>query len=97
MKQIFNAIITYTISDDDIREEFSELLEDIGFEEQDDQSTYALPDTEPYDDDIDEVLKDFCEENLEKDDHVDYYWLAGDQKGNAGIELTKFRYKPKRK
>lgn len=94
--QTFNAIITYTISDDDLREEFMELIEEIGFLPQEDQSTYALPTRRPYDDNIAEELKEFCNEKLKKDDHVDYYWLAYQFGECIGMVLNKYRYKPRR-
>lgn len=40
--ETFNAIITYTISKDDIRNEFIELIEEIGFKEQDDSINIQL-------------------------------------------------------
>lgn len=92
----FNAIITYTISKDDIRNEFIELIEEIGFKEQDDQSTYAIPARRPHKDSTKEALKEFCDNKLQKGDLVDYYWLGYQLKECIGMVLTKFRYVPKK-
>ena len=39
----YKQILTYTISDDDSRESFEELLDEMEFREMPDQSTWALP------------------------------------------------------
>ena len=39
---MYKALVTYNFSDDDTRDSFTELLVDLGFENQPDQSTYAL-------------------------------------------------------
>lgn len=39
----YKQILTFTISDDDSRDSFIELLENMGFKNMPDQSTWALP------------------------------------------------------
>ena len=39
---MYKAVVTYNFSDDETRDSFTELLENWGFENQPDQSTYAL-------------------------------------------------------
>lgn len=39
---MYKQLITYNFSNDDTRESFEEMIEDMGFEKQDDQSTYTL-------------------------------------------------------
>lgn len=39
----YRQVLTYTISDNDSRISFEELLDEMGFKEMDDQSTWALP------------------------------------------------------
>ena len=39
---MYKQLITYNFSNDETRESFEEMIEDIGFEKQEDQSTYTL-------------------------------------------------------
>jgi hypothetical protein len=39
---MYKQLITYNFSNDDTRESFEEMIEDMGFEKQEDQSTYTL-------------------------------------------------------
>ena len=39
---MFKQLITYNFSNDDTRESFEEMIEDMGFDKQEDQSTYTL-------------------------------------------------------
>ena len=38
---MYKQLITYNFSNDDTRESFEEMIEDMGFEKQEDQSTYT--------------------------------------------------------
>lgn len=39
---MYKQLITYNFSNDETRESFEEMIEDMGFEKQEDQSTYTL-------------------------------------------------------
>ena len=39
---MYKQLITYNFSNDETRESFEEMIEDMGFDKQDDQSTYTL-------------------------------------------------------
>ena len=39
---MYKQLITYNFSNDETRESFEEMIENMGFEKQEDQSTYAL-------------------------------------------------------
>ena len=39
---MYKQLITYSFSNDETRESFEEMIEDMGFEKQEDQSTYTL-------------------------------------------------------
>ena len=39
---MYKHLITYSFSNDETRESFEEMIEDMGFEKQEDQSTYTL-------------------------------------------------------
>lgn len=91
MEKLFNAVITYTFSNDATRENFIEYIEEIGFIEQDDQSTYALPSRRLYSNEIEKQLKVFCDKNLKKGDIVNCYWPAYQNTEFVGIALTEFK------
>ena len=39
---MYKQLVTYNFSNDETRESFEEMIEDMGFEKQEDQSTYTL-------------------------------------------------------
>ena len=70
MNEFFNAIITYTIEDTDRRNAFTDYLEKIGCEKQEDQSTYGVP--------LHVIgtytkINEYCKKNLKKTDSVHLY------------------------
>lgn len=93
MAQPFKAIIAYKIQNRSVEKSFIQLIDEIGFIEQENQKVHVFPARRPFDDSIAETLKEFCYNNLGKDDLVDYYWMAYQLGECIGLVLTKYRYK----
>lgn len=73
---MYKAIVTYNFSDNDTRDSFTELLVDLGFENQPDQSTYVIADENEYSikEIIDNIIQwSIFEASLTHDDGVQIY------------------------
>lgn len=76
----YRMILTYNFSDDDTRSSFKELVEELGFVEAEDQSTYVLPYVinKQSKDVLDPIVK-WCEDKdikISADDFVQLFYLA---------------------
>jgi hypothetical protein len=72
---LFLAIVTFNFSDDELRDEFIDLLEQCKFNKEDDKSTYALPHKENAREAFLAVstFHEVNNERFEFDDFIDYY------------------------
>lgn len=96
MGQFFKAIVTYSFTNEhsEARDKFTSFLEDLGFEEQEDQSTYALE----YDKTAEYLkfitkISNFCKSYLKKGDSIDYFRLLSDSADHNKIKIKKSSFR----
>ena len=88
---MYKQLITYNFSNDDTRESFEEMIEDMGFEKQDDQSTYTL--RARSDVSVREMKNEIvnwsecAESSIDVEDRVDLYYVTV-------VELDEFNKAP---
>lgn len=78
----YRMILTYNFSDDDTRSSFEELVEELGFVEAEDQSTYVLPYViNKKSKDVTEPIVEWSEDEdifISEDDFVQLFYLLKD-------------------
>lgn len=75
----YRMILTYNFSEDDTRSSFEELVEDLGFVEAEDQSTYVLPYGNKTSKDVLEPIIKWSDDKdikISADDFVQLFYLA---------------------
>lgn len=100
----YRMILTYNFSDDDTRSSFEELVEELGFVEAEDQSTYALPFSikKKSKDVVEPIVKWSVDKNINisEDDFVQLFYLVFEtiEGENVYKIASKFlKYNPKTK
>lgn len=108
LKKVHNMecrmIITYNFSEDETRSTFEELVEELGFVEAEDQSTYVLPYVikKVSKDVVDPIVKwsEDKDNQISADDFVQLFYLAydaADEKKVNKIFIKYLKYNPKTK
>ena len=98
----YKQVLTYTISDDDTRDSFEVLLDEMGFKVMNDQSTWALSfSSKLTHSKVVSIIKNWSILNdveLNKDDFIQIFravTVAEDGKNNPGIDSRLLVYDPK--
>lgn len=94
----FKAIITYNISDDDIRKNFkSYLIDDLKFQDLEDSSTLGLPENILDNKliELDKKLQEFSLESLKGDDFVEAFFLVNFPLAKEKISIKRYFYSNK--
>ena len=100
MSQYYKQVITFDFHNDDTRKAFEELIADMGFEQADDQSTWALPFKEKILHGVVEgKIRKWSEDKdveINKTDFVQLFYAKAVKDENdvnrAGIASTYFKY-----
>lgn len=99
----YRMILTYNFSDDDTRSSFEKLVEELGFMEAEDQSTYVLPYVNKISKEVLDPIVKWSEDKdikVSADDFVQLFYLAyetNDEKKVNKIASKFLKYNPKTK
>ena len=100
----YRMILTYNFSDDDTRSSFEELVEELGFVEAEDQSTYVLPYSKSLKStDVTKAIRDWSmgkEIRISQEDFVQLFYLSSltiNEKKVTKIASKYMKYNPQTK
>lgn len=88
----YRMILTYNFSDDDTRSSFEELVEELGFVEAEDQSTYVLPYViNKKSKDVTEPIVEWSENEdifISEDDFVQLFYILKDTANGGKTKIA---------